>query len=110
MKVVDVLRQHSQVQAARPTREDLMRGIRLALGDLLAPPRVPLPHQPRITSKGLRRREILRFVAPPQPFGTSESRDSAGRRDTGASQCGYLARRGDAGGEIIERIIDAAVK
>jgi hypothetical protein len=86
VQVVDVLRQRERASRARPFSDDVVRGIRLAAADLLAPPRIPLPHQPWITCERLGRREIFRPIPAPQTLRPTKGRHTARGRDPGARQ------------------------
>ncbi len=61
--------------------------VRLGLHHEVAPPLVPLPHQPGISGERLGGREILRVVALPETcLGLAEGRDPTLGRDAGSGQ------------------------
>src|SRR5262245_36871310 len=92
MQVVHVLRDDLPLRGSpRPGGEDVVRGIRPARGQHLAPPSVPLPDEYRIARERLWRRQLLGAMVLPQPVLAAERRYAARRRDAGAGQYGHPA-------------------
>ena len=73
MKTIHVLGHESSVCVPEGQAGDRhVGGIGAARPHSLPPPPVPLPHESRISLEGLRRRECLRPVRPPEAVGTAE--------------------------------------
>ena len=86
VEAVDVLSDQRESRASAPRGQDRMCRVRLGLCDGRAAPVVPLPDRSRIMREGFRRRELFSPEVPPQPVVAAKRRDSAGCRDTCASE------------------------
>src|ERR1022692_3636730 len=70
-----------------------MRRVGQRLGNQLAPPVVPLPHQAWILGEGLRSGQIFRLVVLPKTAVPAEGGDAAFGGDAGAGQHRHAGRR-----------------
>ena len=87
VQTVDVLGDEREIGVAlTPRREHLVRPIRTAGRNPLAPPVVPFPDESRIAREGFRSGELLGTMLFPQPVRAAEGRHPAGGRDASAGQ------------------------
>ena len=86
-------------------RDRLMGPVGLERGDLLASPRVPLPHQPRVPLEGLGRGQVLGAEVPPKPLGPAEGGHPALGRDAGPGEDEHPLRAAQAGARRPQRLL-----
>ena len=111
VKVVDVLGQNLPFgRSPAPRGEDVVGGVRPTSGQLLAPPPVPLPHEPRIAFERLRRCEFFGAVASPQPILSAERGHPARSRDTGSREHGHSASGAQSCRQLLHEIVHATVE
>lgn len=78
MQSVDVLSEQRNARTTRlPSRDRVMAGIRVRLGNRGAPPEIPFPDELRLPAKGLRSSQLFRPKLPPKPTGAAKNRYAA---------------------------------